>query len=69
MLTNMIKLKILNHLKSLYKKNQKLLPVYLIRINEKKREEKKQSRRNSFRQVKNYKKSMYFLKIICCLSK
>lgn len=69
MLTNMIKLKILNHLKSLYKKNPKLLPVYLIRIYEKKREEKKQSRRNSFRQVKNYKKSMYFLKIICCLSK
>lgn len=69
MLTNMIKLKILNHLKSLYKKNQKLLPVYLIRIYEKKRVEKKQSRRNSFRQVKNYKKSMYFLKIICCLSK
>lgn len=69
MLTNMIKLKILNHLKSLYKKKQKLLPVYLIRIYEKQREEKKQSRRNSFRQVKNYKKSMYFLKIICCLSK
>lgn len=69
MLTNMIKLKIFNHLKSLYKKNQKLLPVYLIRIYEKKRVEKKQSRRNSFRQVKNYKKSMYFLKIICCLSK
>lgn len=69
MLTNMIKLKILNHLKSLYKKKQKLLPVYLIRIYEKKRVEKKQSRRNSFRQVKNYKKSMYFLKIICCLSK
>lgn len=69
MLTNMIKLKILNHLKSLYKKNPKLLPVYLIRIYEKKREEKKQSRRNSFRQVKNYKKSMYSLKIICCLSK
>lgn len=40
MLTNMIKLKIFNHLKSLYKKTQKLLPVYLIRIYEKKREEK-----------------------------
>lgn len=65
MLTNMIKLKIFNHLKSLYQKKQKLLPVYLIRIYEKKRVEKKQSRRNSFRQVKNYKKSMYFLKIIC----
>lgn len=42
MLKNMIKLKILNHLKSLYKKNQKLLPVYLIRIYEK-NERKKSS--------------------------
>lgn len=42
MLTNMIKLKILNHLKSLYKKKQKLLPVYLIRIYEK-NERKKSS--------------------------
>lgn len=69
MLTNMIKLKIFNHFKIFISKKQKLLPVYLIRIYEKKREEKKQSRRNSFRQVKHYKKSMYFLKIICCLSK
>lgn len=42
MLTNMIKLKILNHLKSLYKKKPKLLPVYLIRIYEK-NERKKSS--------------------------
>lgn len=41
MLTNMIKLKILNHLKSLYKKKPKLLPVYLIRIYEKKTRGKK----------------------------
>lgn len=41
MLTNMIKLKIFNHLKSLYKKKQKLLPVYLIRIYEKKTRGKK----------------------------